>query len=145
MDAWRIIVVAVIQNTDGEYLICKKPARRGVFPGQWAVPGGGIEPGERMVDALRREVREEVGLEVEAIKPLFFKDGEYPKLYPDGSQQDIYMIFLLFSCLASSSEVRVGDEFEEFAWVKPDDLLGYDLNEQARDTFTTLGILPLWN
>ncbi len=96
-----------------------------------------------MVDALRREVREEVGLEIEAIKPLFFKDGEYPKLYPDGSQQDIYMVFLLFSCRASSDEVHLGEEFEEYAWVKSGDLPNYDLNEQTRDTFTTLGILPL--
>src|SRR5512135_575619 len=126
MDTWRIIVVAVIQNSAGEYLICKKPARRGVFPGQWAIPGGGIEPGERMVDALRREVREEVGLEVEAVRPLFFKDGEHPKLFADGSQQVIYMIFLLFSCLARSNEVHLGEEFEEFAWVKSEALSKYD-------------------
>ena len=141
MDTWRIIVVAVIQNSAGEYLICKKPSRRGVFPGQWAIPGGGIEPGERMLDALRREVREEVGLEIQAIQPLFFKDGEYPKLYPDGSRQDVYMIFLLFSCRAESEAVRLGEEFEEFAWVKDSDLGGYDLNEQTRDTFGRLGIV----
>ncbi len=141
MDTWRIIVVAVIQNSAGAYLVCKKPAQRGVFPGQWAVPGGGIEPGERMLDALRREVREEVGLEIQAIQPLFFKDGEYPKLYPDGSRNDVYMIFLLFSCRAASQEVRLGEEFEEFAWVQPADLGGYDLNEQTRDTFHRLGII----
>ena len=139
MDTWRIIVVAVIQNAAGEYLICKKPSRRGVFAGQWAIPGGGIEPGERMLDALRREVREEVGLEIQAIQPLFFKDGEYPKLYPDGSTKDIYMIFLLFSCRASGEAVQLGEEFEEFAWVRSADLRRYDLNEQTRDTFSRLG------
>ncbi len=142
MDTWRIIVVAVIQNSAGEYLICKKPVRRGVFPGQCALPGGGIEPGERMLDALRREVREEVGLEIEDIRPLFFKDGEYPKLFPDGSRQDIYMVFLLFSCRALNNEVRLGEEFEEFAWVKSDELPKFDLNEQTRDTFAQLGIYP---
>jgi len=143
MDTWRIIVVAVIQNSAGEYLICKKPARRGVFPGQWAIPGGGIEPGERMLDALRREVREEVGLEIQAIHPLFFKDGEYPKLFPDGSQQEIYMIFLLFSCRAASEAVRLGEEFEQFAWVRGADLINYDLNIQKKDSFTQLGIYSL--
>ena len=140
MDTWRIIVVAVIQNSAGEYLICKKPSRRGVFPGQWAIPGGGIEPGEHMLDALRREVREEVGLEIQAIRPLFFKDGEYPKLFPDGRQEDIYMIFLVFACRAASEAVRLGEEFEQFAWVKGADLAQYDLNEETRDSFSRLGL-----
>lgn len=138
MDDWRIIVVGIIQNSRDEYLICKKPVTRGVFPGQWALPGGGIEKGERMVDALRREIREEVGIEIEAIKPLFFKDGQHLKLFPDGSSQDIYMIFLLFVCRGCSEDVRLGDEFEEFAWVKREALKDYDLNEQTRDTFTNL-------
>jgi len=61
---WRVGVVGVIQNAADQYLICRKPKNRGVFPGQWALPGGGIEPGERMEAALRREIKEEVGIEV---------------------------------------------------------------------------------
>jgi len=141
MSVSRTIVVAVIQNDRDEYLVCRKPVDRGVFPGQWAIPGGGIEPGERMEDALRREVREEVGLEIHAVRPLFFKDGEYPKLYPDGTRQNVYMIFLLFACRAASEAVTLGEEFEQFAWVKGTELYKYDLNEQTRDTFQQLGVI----
>lgn len=56
----RTIVCPLIQN-DGCYLLCKMADDRGVFPGQWALSGGGVEPGERIEEALRREVREELG------------------------------------------------------------------------------------
>lgn len=56
----RTIVCPLIQN-DGHYLLCKMAADRGVFPGQWALSGGGVEPGERLEEALRREIREELG------------------------------------------------------------------------------------
>lgn len=55
----RTIVCPLIQN-DGCYLLCKMADDRGVFPGQWALSGGGVEPGERIEEALRREVREEL-------------------------------------------------------------------------------------
>jgi nucleoside triphosphatase len=139
---WRIIVVGVIQNAEDEYLICRKPKNRGVFPGQWALPGGGIEPGEHMQDALRREIKEEVGIEIFDIRPLFFKDGQYSKLYPDGSREDVYMIFLVFTCRAGSKEVVIGDEFETFTWVSKEKLSGYDLNTETRGTFIQMGVLP---
>ncbi len=130
MKTWRVIVVGLIQNDAGEYLICKKPVTRGVFPGQWALPGGGIEEGEHMLDALRREIR-----------PLFFKDGEHPKLYPDGTQANVYMIFLNFLCQAAGGEVSLNHEFEAYRWVKKEHLADYDLNLETRDTFKRMGLL----
>ena len=56
----RTIVCPLIEN-EGHYLLCKMAADRGVFPGQWALSGGGVEPGERIEEALRREIREELG------------------------------------------------------------------------------------
>ena len=137
----RLIVVGVIQNNQGEILICKMPAGRGVFPGQWGLPGGGIEEGETAEAALHRELQEEVGLAVTQVQPLSFTEGAYRKIFPDGSQQEIHMMFLLFSCQAASNDVVLNAEFEEYRWARQDELGDYDLNVETVKTFSRLGWL----
>jgi nucleoside triphosphatase len=116
---------------------------RGVFPGQWALSGGGVEPGERIEKALRREVREELGeqLVLSDITPWTFSDDVRTKTYADGSQEEIYMIYLIFDCVAANREVKINEEFQAFAWVKAQDLGSYDLNIATRKTLTLKGLL----
>lgn len=137
----RTIVVPLVRDDAGAYLLCKMPPDRGVFPGQWGLPGGGIEPGERMEDALRREVHEELGIEIRAIRRLTFKDGSGVKTFADGSRCPIYMIFLLFECRAVTKDLSLNDEFCDHAWVAPERLGDYDLNTATVDTFRELGLL----
>ncbi len=129
----RTIVCPLIQN-DGCYLLCKMADDRGVFPGQWALSGGGVEPGERIEEALRREVREELGeqLVLSEITPWTFSDDIRAKTYADGSREEIYMIYLIFDCVAANREVNINEEFQDFAWVKAEDLGTYDLNIATR-------------
>ena len=61
-------VVAVIEK-DGRILIQKRPAG-GLLADLWEFPGGKVEPGESLTAALRREVREELGVEIEAVRRL---------------------------------------------------------------------------
>ncbi|ENK1086916.1 nucleoside triphosphatase NudI [Citrobacter freundii] len=138
----RTIVCPLIQN-DGCYLLCKMADDRGVFPGQWALSGGGVEPGERIEEALRREVREELGeqLVLSEITPWTFSDDIRTKTYADGSQEEIYMIYLIFDCVAANREVNINEEFLAFAWVKAEDLGTYDLNIATRKTLTLKGLL----
>jgi nucleoside triphosphatase len=96
--SFRIITVPLIHNDGGQYLICKMATDRGVFPGKWGLPGGGLEKGERAEDGLRRDIREELGIEVRNLKRLFFKDGQFLKSFADRSKGEVYMIFLIFSC-----------------------------------------------
>ena len=138
----RTIVCPLIQN-DGCYLLCKMADDRGVFPGQWALSGGGVEPGERIEEALRREVREELGeqLVLSDITPWTFSDDVRTKTYADGSQEEIYMIYLIFDCVSANREVKINEEFQAFAWVKAEDLGSYDLNIATRKTLTLKGLL----
>ena len=138
----RTIVCPLIEN-QGAYLLCKMPSDRGVFPGQWALSGGGLEPGETIEAGLRREIREELGerLAIDRVVPWTFRDDVRVKRYPDGSTEEIYMIYLIFDCHAANRDVDLNDEFEDHAWVKQGEFGGYDLNAATRLTLTAKGLL----
>ncbi|AUU92012.1 nucleoside triphosphatase NudI [Enterobacteriaceae bacterium ENNIH3] len=138
----RTIVCPLIQN-EGDYLLCKMADDRGVFPGQWALSGGGVEPGERIEDALRREIREELGekLVLQQITPWTFSDDVRIKTYADGSKEEIYMIYLIFDCISANREVEINEEFQDYAWVSPAELTKYDLNVATRRTLSLKGLL----
>ena len=138
----RTIVCPLIQN-EGAFLLCKMADDRGVFPGQWALSGGGVEQGEQIEEALRREITEELGdkLRLRAITPWTFRDDIHIKTYADGSKEQIYMIYLIFDCISDNREVCINEEFQDFAWVRPEDLHHYDLNEATRKTLSMKGLL----
>jgi nucleoside triphosphatase len=117
------------------------PIDRGVYPGQWALPGGGVEPGEQLEEALRREILEELGVSLTSARPLFFTDRLREKTFPGGKLQLLYMVFLLYECTVSDDSIRLSDEFTEYAWVLPTALLEYDLNEATSQTFRKMGLI----
>lgn len=68
------VMVGVIQNERGEVLVSQRQAGKR-YAGFWEFPGGKLEPGETPADALARELKEELGLRVEAAHPLMcFQD-----------------------------------------------------------------------
>lgn len=138
----RTIVCPIIQN-EGEYLLCKMAADRGVFPDQWALSGGGMEPGETMEAALRREIREELGdeLEITEVRPWAFRDDIRTKTYADGSTEEIYMIYLIFDCISANRTISFNEEFQEVRWVPAEKIGELDLNEATRVTFSQKGLI----
>ena len=138
----RVIVGALIVDADGRVLLLKMPEDRGVYPGQWGIVGGGIDEGEQAEAALQREVAEETGLTVSAIRPFWFHDEVREKLNPDGETSSVYMIYLLYDCVALDPEVvALNEEWEAYEWVGVQDLGNYDLNAATIKTFSQKGWL----
>jgi 8-oxo-dGTP pyrophosphatase MutT (NUDIX family) len=103
---FRIGVFAVVER-GGRYLLA---LRRDI--GWWNLPGGGMEYGETVEEALRREVREEVGINV-AIERLV---GVYSK----PQKREVVLTFLCHP--TGDGEAGVSDEVTESRWCRPDDL-----------------------
>jgi 8-oxo-dGTP diphosphatase len=89
------------------------------FKGYWDLPGGFLEEGEHPLDALRRELREETGLEVE---PLDFV-GIWTDRYPYGTQVGS-TLNLYWTARVVGGSPQAADDVSEVGWFAPDELPG---------------------
>lgn len=62
------VAVGVLIDRDGRFLLTSRPAGK-VYAGYWEFPGGKLEPGETVAQALRRELHEELGISIGAPEP----------------------------------------------------------------------------
>lgn len=119
-------VGALVVNAKGDVLIVRSHKWKSKF----TVPGGHIELGERAEDAIKREVLEETGLDVEPVKLLLVQQAIYPVDY----HKHEHFIFMDYLCLTRNSEVKLdGTELQESIWVKPEEALKLDLEEYTRN------------
>ena len=70
------VVAAVIARPDGSYLLAQRPQGK-VYAGYWEFPGGKVEPGETPFEAIVREIREELGIEVLEAEPWLLRRHDY--------------------------------------------------------------------
>jgi len=136
----RLVVVGLVWNPREQLLLCKMKSDRGVFPGEWGLPGGGVEPGESLSEALHREMDEELGLEKFLAVPAYFKEGEFDKLLPDGSTRHEHLIFFIYHCLTKTVEITLNEEFSEYCWVGWEEIYTINLNAETLDTLESMGL-----
>ena len=63
------VAAGILLDTEGRYLLGQRPEGK-PYAGYWEVPGGKIEKGESVFEALRRELQEELGIEIESSEEL---------------------------------------------------------------------------
>jgi len=112
-------VGALIFDPQGRLLLVRSHKWRG----RYVVPGGHVELGERLVDALRREAKEETGLDI--YDPEFLCFQEF--IYDEHFWKSRHYIFFDFVCRTDSTVVQLNSEAEEYLWVSPKDALNLPL------------------
>lgn len=125
----KIRVVAAQVERDGRYLITqRKPSSS--LPLLWEFPGGRVEEGEEDPDALARELREGMAIEVEVLEPSVAVTHEY----------EAYVIdFRVYRCriLTADEEIRkIG--VHDVRWVHPRDLDDYEFPGADQQTVDAL-------
>ncbi len=105
--------------------------RRATEPlkGEWSVPGGVLELGEKLHDAVRREVLEETGLTVEPGEVLEVLDS----IFTDGDGQTEYHYVLVdYLCRKISGQATAGSDVSDVKWVSEGDLAAIGLRDSIQ-------------
>ena len=138
--------VAAVIIDEGKILLIK----RGAEPskGKWSIPGGRLEWSETLVEALKREVREETGLEIEVGKvagvfDLIIKppNANHITLNSQRSTLNVYHYVLIdYLARAVGGTLAPGDDADDARWVPISSLDEYELTAHLRERLREMGL-----
>ncbi len=127
-----LIGVGAVVVSGGRVLL----VRRATEPliGEWSVPGGMLELGETLRDAVRREVREETGLVVEPGEVLDIFDSIFTD---DQGRTQYHYVLIDYLCRLVSGEARAGTDVSEIRWVSEAELAALRLRDSIEQVVRT--------
>ncbi|MDE5946355.1 MAG: NUDIX domain-containing protein [Oscillospiraceae bacterium] len=131
MEQFRFAQKAFIVN-EGKLLLVKKSADDPFHPNEWEVPGGRMEFGEKLDEHIKREVKEEVGLDIIPGEPFAMWTWILEKRGTDGEVSKSQVVAVGSRCEAINFNIdesgRVEDDFlTDTAWVPFNEVLKYNL------------------
>lgn len=124
------VAAAVILNAQGQILLARRPEDKHQG-GLWEFPGGKVEPREPVVEALARELDEELGIQITTARPLI----QIPHHYPDKS-----VLLDVYEVSAFEGEAY-GREGQPIAWVDRSELASYEF-PAANKPIVAAALLP---
>src|SRR5580700_8369603 len=129
---FRVVVgVKAFVRSRGEILLIRRARLSPEYPGTWDLPGGAVESGETLEDALKREVREETRLSVRIARPV---DAGIVYGWPAGKRSRVKGVGITYLCtlIRRQAPILSPIEHDRFVWVRPEAALQLRLRQSLR-------------
>ncbi len=128
----QLVAMKALLVHEGNVLIVRESVKNpdGTNAGKYDVVGGRVEPGERFDETLRREIREETGIEATLGAPFFV--GEWR---PVVRGEEWQIIATFFVCESPTDRVKLGRDHDEYQWINPARFREYPLIENLNPVF----------
>src|SRR5919109_2274177 len=120
-----IVGVGGVVVQDGQALIVKRAHEP--RKGEWSLPGGIVELGETLVEALKRELKEETGLDVEVGEVVEVFD----RIHRIEGRIQYHFVIVDYVCRPVAGRLQAADDADDVAWVREDEIERYGVNEFA--------------
>ena len=127
-----LVVAAALYDSDGRVLIAERPTGKHMA-GRWEFPGGKVDVGEAEAQALARELREELGIEVTSSRPFMRLTHSY-------DDRDVELSMWIVERYSGAPK---GLDGQRLKWVQPARLLDEDILEADRPFVEALARLGL--
>ena len=129
----HIVVHAIILDKENRVLITKRAPNLKIYPNLWSIPAGHIEENESFEDCLKREIKEELGVNitkiVKSIQPY------------EGELDSRYWKVKLFIIDVDVDEINPNKEIADYKWIDPKDVYNFKTTPILDKHFKRAGIL----
>ena len=125
----RVVQKAFIRNASGKYLFLKR-SDYGARPNEWDLPGGRLDPGETLHEAIVREIREESGIDDIKNERVVYAKSDIRA----DEQPSFNYVLLLYIADTDSDEVTLSHEHQDLKWLslrEAHDLVQHPLHKEA--------------
>jgi 8-oxo-dGTP diphosphatase len=125
----KLVVACALINEYGKVLINERPMGKD-YAGYWEFPGGKVDEGETPEEAIIRELKEEINIDVtgSCLAPLSFTEKQY---------DNYYVVVLLYVCRRWNGHIMPMEE-QELAWVNPKEIDNFNLLPADKSFFASL-------
>jgi 8-oxo-dGTP diphosphatase len=125
----KLVVACALINEYGKVLINERPVGKD-YAGYWEFPGGKVDEGETPEEAIIRELKEEINIDVtgSCLAPLSFTEKQY---------DNYYVVVLLYVCRRWDGHIMPMEE-QELAWVNPKEIDNFNLLPADKSFFASL-------
>lgn len=121
-----IVGVGAVIVSQGRVLLVRRDTEP--LKGEWSIPGGALELGEKVHEGVRREALEETGLQVEPQRVLEVFDSVF---HDERGRTQYHYVLIDYLCRVAGGEARAGSDVSEVRWVSADEIAVLELRDST--------------